>query len=368
MYCPGTFEITLVHGEQLVIAVGQQECGRLACKRMFAHVSAELPVRHTFEEHLQHAASQFLLHDHKVPYIKAGYYWFGRWGRDTCISLPGLTLLQGNLAAFKEIVDGLLVDLKDGLIPNCGHGKNAAYNSADASLWLIWALQQYAMIYNAIEDVWEIYGAALHQILHHYKLGTSFGIGMTEDGLLQAGQDGYALTWMDAVVDGSPVTPRMGKAVEINALWYNAICFCLEAARQSGDENFTEIWSAFPERICYAFVKTFWSEEKNTSRIVLVLTGLTGPLDRTSFLPSHFHFLHSLKRSEKQYSIKYGTNCLQHGASGHFRHATIATRATIGAHRRNGTAPTTREPPGHGYWPAMRKPTCAFTNKRLCPL
>lgn len=263
LFCPGSFDLVLRRNEPLVVAIGCQEYQHMACKKLFAQASGQHPASHSFAEHLQHAASQFLLHEGNSPYIKAGYYWFGQWGRDTCISLPGLTLLRGDLTSFKAIIDTLLADLKNGLIPNTGHGKTASYNSADASLWLIWSLQQYARLYGAEEDVWETYGTALSDILHYYKCGTDFGIGMADDGLLQAGQQGFAVTWMDAVTDGIAVTPRIGKAVELNALWYNAICFCLQAAKACGDDNFTSIWQHYPEKICYSFARAFWDTNKH---------------------------------------------------------------------------------------------------------
>ena len=105
---------------------------------------------------------------------------------------------------------------------------NPAFNSVDAPLWFFWAVQQY--IEHGGTDGWERYGEAAKSVLNAFKNGTAFNIHMRENGLIYADAPGKALTWMDAVVNGIPVTPRRGYAVEINALWYNAVCFSLEMA------------------------------------------------------------------------------------------------------------------------------------------
>jgi predicted glycogen debranching enzyme len=99
-------------------------------------------------------------------------------------------------------------------------------------------------------------------ILNNYRQGTLFGIKMLDNGLITAGEEGVALTWMDAVIGGVPVTPRRGVVVEINALWYNAVCFCLEAARSEGDEEFVKDWEVLPAKIAASFIDVFWNEEK----------------------------------------------------------------------------------------------------------
>jgi predicted glycogen debranching enzyme len=140
---------------------------------------------------------------------------------------------------------------------------NKVYNTIDASLWLIWALQEYVHYRQAAAEVWNNYSTHLTSILHHYKTGTHYGIRMDEDGLITGGQEGYSLTWMDAIVDGVPVTQRMGKPVEINALWYNAVCFCLQLALEADDKAFISEWEHYPRKLSEAFVNCFWDPEKN---------------------------------------------------------------------------------------------------------
>jgi predicted glycogen debranching enzyme len=152
--------------------------------------------------------------------------------------------------------------LKFGLLPNVGKKADASYNSADAALWCVWALQQFAIYIQDAGKVWKTYGDALKKILNYHAKGTLNGIHAMSNGLLTASETGKALTWMDAIVDGYPVTPRSGMAVDINALWYNAICFCLEAARCAGDTAFIESWSRWPTLIETSFEDVFWDEER----------------------------------------------------------------------------------------------------------
>lgn len=158
--------------------------------------------------------------------VIAGYHWFTDWGRDTMISLEGLTLATGRHAEAGYILRTFLHYVKDGLIPNMfPEGQNEGlYHTADATLWLFHAMDRYVTVTG---DTTTLRNAlpVLTDIVEHHLRGTRFGIGVdAADGLLRQGADGYQLTWMDAKVDGWVVTPRRGKAVELNALFYNALC------------------------------------------------------------------------------------------------------------------------------------------------
>ncbi len=123
---------------------------------------------------------------------------------------------------------------------------NPAFNSVDAPLWFYWSLQQYAKYNSKPLSIWEKYSKPMKSILDAYRKGIAFNIKMQENGLIWAGESGHAVTWMDAVVNGKPVTPRIGYPVEINALWYNAVQFCLELARLAKDSNFIGQWKNIP--------------------------------------------------------------------------------------------------------------------------
>jgi predicted glycogen debranching enzyme len=187
--------------------------------------------------------------------IIAGYPWFGSWGRDTFISLPGLALARNKLALYRDVLDTQVNKMSNGLFPNMGNEHNPAFNSVDAPLWFFWSVQQY--LTNGGKDAWKRYGEACKSIITAYKSGTSFNIHMRDNGLIYAGAPGKALTWMDAIVNGEPVTPRRGYAVEINALWYNAICFALEMAKEENDKHFLKEFDGFPELIVNSFHDVF---------------------------------------------------------------------------------------------------------------
>jgi predicted glycogen debranching enzyme len=140
-----------------------------------------------------------------------------------------------------------------------GNDSNPAFNSVDAPLWFFWAVQQY--IAQGGTDGWERYGAAAKAVLNAFKNGTAFNIHMRDNGLIYADAPGKSLTWMDAVVNGIPVTPRRGYDVEINALWYNAVCFSLDMANIEKDKKFIKEYEKLPDLIKNSFLELFWDEK-----------------------------------------------------------------------------------------------------------
>jgi len=168
-------------------------------------------------------------------------------------------LARHKLALYREVLDTQVDRMKDGLFPNMGEAGSHAFNSVDAPLWFFWAVQQYFL--HGGTDGWERYGAAAKSVLNAYKSGTVFNIHMRKNGLIYADAPGKSLTWMDAVVNGIPVTQRRGYAVEINALWYNAVCFSLEMAAIEGDKKFIKEYGSLPELIKKSFLELFWDEK-----------------------------------------------------------------------------------------------------------
>lgn len=257
----GYFETELKKGDTIYFTASMQEINPKDIRTLY---SSELRKREAitdFESALRHAAKMFFVQkDDKVDII-AGYPWFGRWGRDSFISLPGLCVGLNDMKIFKKAIDTLIGDMHQGLFPNIGSGNNSAYNSVDAPMWFFWALQQYVEYTGKGKQVWKEYKQVMQTILRTYRDGTNSNIKMLDNGLIWAGEDGKALTWMDAVINGQPVTQRKGQCVEINALWYNAIMFCLELAKESKDTEFISEWKDLAERIPNEFKQTFW--EKN---------------------------------------------------------------------------------------------------------
>jgi predicted glycogen debranching enzyme len=258
LYVPGYFEMSIRKGESILFSASLTEATPSGLKRRFA---AELDLRipkTSYKNCLLNAAQQFIVRRNQTTEVKAGFPWFGTWGRDTFMALPGLTLTTGDFETAHAVIETMVKRMKGGLFPNTMIKGVPAFNAVDAPLWFIWALQQF-QDYDAGLDIWEKYGKVVRNILETYRYGTLGTIRMLENGLLHAEEEEKALTWMDAVVDGCPVTQRGGSPVEVNALWYNAILQALEWAGKA-DAKFTEAWNQLPELICNTFVESFWSE------------------------------------------------------------------------------------------------------------
>ncbi len=262
LYTPGYFEFPIKKGESIVFSASLKE---EKSSRLASNFTKELelrPPKNNFLNCLKNSAAQFITRRGKDTEIIAGYPWFGRWGRDTFISLPGLTLASNfNPELCKAVLDTMSREVNNGLFPNIGKNQHAAYNSVDAPMWYFWAVQQYTKALNDPETIWKDYGKKMKAILEVFKNGTLPTMHMHENDLIWAGEKGKALTWMDAVIHGNPVTPRVGYAVEINALWYNAVQFTLELAKKNNDKKFIKEWENLPQHIETNFIKTFWNEE-----------------------------------------------------------------------------------------------------------
>jgi len=262
LFTPGFFEVDAKEGDVLVFSASTREEKPSGFKAKFTKtVSGKIP-RSNFTNCLKNAAQQFIEKRHGKTLIIAGYPWFGAWGRDTFIALPGLALARPakKLQLYNEVLDTQVERMKDGLFPNMGTASNPAFNSVDAPLWFFWSVQQY--IENGGTDAWERYGESMKSVLNAFRSGTAFNISMRENGLIYAGATGKSLTWMDAVVNGIPVTQRKGYAVEINALWYNAVCFTLELAKQNKDRKFVKEYENLPLLIDNSFHDMFCDNQK----------------------------------------------------------------------------------------------------------
>ena len=194
--------------------------------------------------------------------VIAGYHWFTDWGRDTMISLEGLTLATGRAAEARQILLTFAGAMRQGLVPNFfpEGSEEGVYHTADATLWFFHAVDRYVESTGDRATLRELLPRLVESVEHHLR-GTRFGIGADPgDGLLRQGQHGYQLTWMDAKVDGWVVTPRRGKAVEINALWYNALRL-LDA--WTHDEGFAHRvpLGDLAERARRTFARRFWYDE-----------------------------------------------------------------------------------------------------------
>ncbi len=200
----------------------------------------------------------------EVRTVIAGYHWFTDWGRDTMISLEGLTLTTGRFQEAAWILRTFAHYIRDGLIPNMfpEGERDGLYHTADATLWFFHALDRYLDVTHDCGTL-QLLLPKLIDIAEHHLRGTRFGIRVDPaDGLLRQGEEGYQLTWMDAKVDGWVVTPRRGKAVEINALWYNALRLLADWLREERGEEAARPFAEHAQRCRESFNRRFWSDER----------------------------------------------------------------------------------------------------------
>lgn len=216
-----------------------------------------------FVKNLVLSADQFIVErGEEQKSIIAGYHWFSDWGRDTMIALPGLCLETKRIAEARQILQTFAAHIDQGMIPNRfpDSGEEPVYNTIDATLWFFIACYQYVKKTNDEKFLKEIC-PALNEIIDWHIKGTRFGIKMDKDGLLKGGEAGQQLTWMDAKAGDWVVTPRIGKAVEINALWYNALKILSSFHRRIGNKAKSSTFDALATNTKVSFNKVFWNDE-----------------------------------------------------------------------------------------------------------
>jgi predicted glycogen debranching enzyme len=269
LFVPGVFSITLQPGEAVYFAASTSSFKAISPDKSMAKAwEAELNTRKanvTLEEHLAAEGDRFILElPSKFTGIDAGYHWFAMWGRDAFISLAGLTFLAGREAQGVQALKDVGAEMRNGLVPNMFGSSKHAYNSVDASLWYIMAVQQmFSYSNNYLSVIKEDLRKVIKGIITRYANGMSavaddvgLAVTMDSEGFLVV--DG-GRTWMDAFVHGTPATPRQGCPVEIAALWYNALCFDQELAELLGDGRTVDIDLA---KMRATFNERFWLEDK----------------------------------------------------------------------------------------------------------
>jgi predicted glycogen debranching enzyme len=228
-------------------------------------VIAASPNENDIVRQLVRAADQYIVARGNQKTIIAGYHWFSDWGRDTMIALPGLTMATGRFDVAKSILLEFARHLDQGMLPNRfpDAGESPEYNTVDATLWFFEAVRSllaYTEDYEFVRS--KLYNALVDVIDWHVR-GTRYGIHVDKDGLLASGAEGIQLTWMDAKVGDWVVTPRRGKPVEIQALWYNALRVMENLADRFGDDAHKKQYRDMASRAKKSFNKLFWNQETN---------------------------------------------------------------------------------------------------------
>ena len=273
LFLPGVLEVPFAPGEAVILQVSCESPGEDP-QTLWKTESSRRHREQTQDEELTsgctgedrellttliRAGRQFLITTPSGrPAVIAGYPWFGSWGRDTLIALSGLAFRTGRVDEGTEILSEIGRHEHEGLLPNffSADGKPEAYNTVDSSLLYFWAVQEHLRVTGDAETARGRFWPVMKRIIGCFMAGTRYGIGMDERGLLHAGDGLKALTWMDATVGELPVTPRHGYPVEINALWYNALCFARDLSKRFSDP---ECLLDDPiDRFRRSFRETFW--------------------------------------------------------------------------------------------------------------
>jgi predicted glycogen debranching enzyme len=271
LFVPGVFEAKLSPGKDIILCCSIEEkktrVARLWEKEEKRRQDQKSQGNKIFKKQglaakLYPSSAGFVIKNRKGnTSIIAGYHWFNEWGRDTLISLPGLTFSQGKIKEGVDILKRIGEQRKDGLIPNCiSDAGIPSYNSVDASLWYFWCVQEFLRATNDYGLVKKEFWPALVDIVSQYMQASPEHVEVLENGLLRAGDQNTNLTWMDAKVCGCSMTPRHGCAVEINALWFNALCFVKDLAEKFGVSLAFDVEEII-KRIRESFSNCFWIEE-----------------------------------------------------------------------------------------------------------
>lgn len=260
----GAFEVSLKKGESIVFSASLEEAKSKNLAKDFTKYLKERADRNSFEECLQYTASQFIIQKAGETRIKAGYHWYDSTTRDTFIALPGIALSGSTAKIFDEVLQSALKYCYNGRFARdiSTHIVNPVFD-ADTSLWFFWTLQQYEKeTTRTKKQIWKEYGETLKAILNAFKSREHKTMRMDDNGLIWSDDLSRPLTWFNAESNYGAIIPRNGYVVEVNALWYNAICYALELAKDAKDKTFLSEWGTMPETIAESFNQIFWIESE----------------------------------------------------------------------------------------------------------
>ncbi|HTA41774.1 MAG TPA: amylo-alpha-1,6-glucosidase [Bryobacteraceae bacterium] len=257
LYCPFVlrFDVELQAPAVVVASTVRHSANESAAMK-----AAEIARRTSADDPLRAAAEQFIVRRGELHSVIAGYPWFTDWGRDTMIALPGLTLATSRFDVGRDILLAFAGLIDQGMLPNSFTGGVVEYGTADATLWFFEAIRQYIEYLGDVEFIRAQLYEKLKDIIAWHVRGTRHGIRVDVDGLLLAGDPSTSLTWMDARAGGLPVTPRNGKPVEIQALWYNALRFVARLAGDFGDDAARTLHEELAAKVEHSLDFAFWNE------------------------------------------------------------------------------------------------------------
>lgn len=249
-------------------------------------------IKDEFVRDLTAAADQYVVSRGRAKSIIAGYHWFADWGRDTMIALPGLTLATGRYDVARSILWEFSRYVDQGMLPNRfpDAGETPEYNTVDATLWFFEAIRQYVEKTGDFEFVRRELYPALTSIIEFHLAGTRYGIKVDTDGLLNCGEPGVQLTWMDAKIGDWVVTPRQGKPVEIQSLWYNALRTMEHLAMKFRDPATQKTSASLAREAANSFNQKFWNTTEDCLLDVVGPNGADPSIRPNQILAVSLHY------------------------------------------------------------------------------
>lgn len=261
-FVPGFFELQMKQGDTVILSVSLKEESPAAIKRQCeAEVKRLLP-QTSYEDCLVKAADQFIIRDANGTKLWAGFPWFGSCSRDTFLALPGIALAQGDEKTFTASLDYLVSRMQGPFFPHRYYQKSLYFTAVDSPLWFFYVLQLYEkMLGKDKKDIWKKYKKPMTTILESFIAGTDFNVHTLDNGLLYAGNRDLALTWMNVFAQGKPWTPRTGLAIEVNALWYNALRYGVELLKAAEPKSaMLKKWQELADKVKASFADTFYNK------------------------------------------------------------------------------------------------------------
>ncbi len=258
LFVPGYFEIPIKKGESIIFSAGISEISPRKLKSLWEDELTKRDHRTDMFSCLKNSAQQFYKRENDATYLLAGYPWFGARARDQFVALPGCTLSIGRTDYFDRIIETSVVELKK-FMSGVNEGfKLEGVADPDILLWFLWTIQQYSKS-TSIQDAAARFEEFATEIISFIRKQNHPNLFLHNNGLLYVNGTEKPATWMNAVEDGKPITPRTGYVVEINALWYNALKFVAQLTREKGNEHAADLLDYQAEITREAFVSTFWN-------------------------------------------------------------------------------------------------------------
>lgn len=260
LFVPGYFEMDIEKGESIIFSASTIEIKPNGLKAKFTREINKRVPRDTLLNNLLNAAQQFIQNRGGVVKLVAGYHWYNERLRDTFVALPGLMAFQQNREVYLHILDQAIDEVRSVYLAGSEHELKYDLKDIDVPLWMFFTIQEVEKMFPEI-DICHRYGKAMTEVIEYFMRLRDGVVRIDDSGLIYAKLAGKPLTWMDAMVDGYPVTWRPGYTVELNALWYNALCYfdsvCLRNNKKKQANGIHEM----SDKVKASFEKTFWNEK-----------------------------------------------------------------------------------------------------------